>query len=117
MIAGFDDLRPPIPHRAEALRYLAYLAERVPAGMPEPELIAAEAGDAALAIITQLGRSPNDALAIATHGRSGIARVILGSVAEQVVRATGKPVLLYRPRLAHAMRTSRSMTRRPSMIS
>ena len=116
MIAGFDDLRPPIPHREEALRYLAYLAERVPAGMPDPELIAAEAGDAASAIITQLGRSPNDALAIATHGRSGFSRVIVGSVAEQVLRATGKPVLLYRPRLAHAMRTDPSITRQQSMI-
>jgi nucleotide-binding universal stress UspA family protein len=116
MIAGFNDLRPPIPHREEALRYLAYLAERVPAGMPEPELIAAEADNAASAIITQLGRLPHDALAMATHGRNGFSRVILGSVAEQVLRATGKPVLLYRPRLAHAIRTHPSITRQPSMI-
>jgi nucleotide-binding universal stress UspA family protein len=116
MIAGFDDLRPPIPHREEALRYLADLAQRVPAGMPEPELIAAEADNAASEIVTQLGRSPHDALAIATHGRNGFSRVILGSVAEQVLRATGKPVLLYRPRLAHAIRTHPSITRQPSMI-
>ena len=116
MIAGFDDLRPPIPHREEALRYLAYLAERVPAGMPEPQLIAADADNAALAIIAQLGRRPLDALAIATHGRNGFSRIILGSVAEQVLRATGKPVLLYRPRLTHAIQTGRSSTRRPSMI-
>jgi nucleotide-binding universal stress UspA family protein len=84
--------------------------------MPEPELIAAEADNAASEIITQLGRLPHDALAMATHGRNGFSRVILGSVAEQVLRATGKPVLLYRPRLAHAIRTHPSITRQPSMI-
>jgi nucleotide-binding universal stress UspA family protein len=101
MIAGFDDLRPPIPHREEALRYLGHLAERIPAAMPQPELIAVEADNAAPAIIAELGRSPHHALAIATHGRSGLSRMILGSVAEEVLRATGKPVLLYRPRLTN----------------
>jgi nucleotide-binding universal stress UspA family protein len=101
MISGFDDLRPPIPHREEALRYLAHVAERIPVAMPQPALIAVEADNAASAIIAELGRSPHHALAIATHGRSGLSRMILGSVAEEVLRATDKPVLLYRPRHAN----------------
>jgi nucleotide-binding universal stress UspA family protein len=38
-----------------------------------------------------------DLLVMASHGRSGVARLMLGSVAEQVLRATPVPVLLVRP--------------------
>lgn len=38
-----------------------------------------------------------DAVAMATHARTGVSRALLGSVAEEVVRSCGKPVLLYRP--------------------
>lgn len=112
MINGFSDLQRPIPHRAEAIEYLTHISERIRESAPAPELIAAEAGAAAGAIIEELNRPGYDALAIATHGRSGLSRVVLGSVAEQVVRATNKPVLLYRPRLvrlpdAHLAQTFR----------
>jgi len=99
MITGMSDLQRTIPHRMEALEYLNHVASRLPAGLPQPALVAAEAGDAASAIIDELRRGEYGALAIATHGRSGLSRLILGSVAEQVLRATRTPVLLYRPRL------------------
>ena len=38
-----------------------------------------------------------DLVAMATHGRSGLSRALLGSVAEQVVRRSATPVLLTRP--------------------
>jgi len=38
-----------------------------------------------------------DLIAIATHGRGGSARLLLGSVADKVVRGASMPVLLYRP--------------------
>ncbi|MCU0623130.1 MAG: universal stress protein [Gemmatimonadaceae bacterium] len=38
-----------------------------------------------------------DVIAMATHARRGVARALLGSVAEEVVRQCGKPVLLFRP--------------------
>ena len=38
-----------------------------------------------------------DLLVIGTHGRSGLAHVLLGSVAERIVRTTVKPVLTVRP--------------------
>jgi nucleotide-binding universal stress UspA family protein len=37
-----------------------------------------------------------DVIAMATHGR-GVSRLVLGSVADKVLRASGLPVLLYRP--------------------
>ena len=37
-----------------------------------------------------------DLIVIGTHGRSGISRLLLGSVAEAVVRGTSVPVLLVR---------------------
>ena len=36
-------------------------------------------------------------IALTTHGRSGVSRLLLGSVAEAVVRESGCPVLVVRP--------------------
>ena len=38
-----------------------------------------------------------DLIAMSTHGRSGLSRLVFGSVAEQVVREAGIPVLLVKP--------------------
>ena len=38
-----------------------------------------------------------DLIAMSTHGRSGLSRLISGSVAEQVIREAGRPVLVIRP--------------------
>jgi nucleotide-binding universal stress UspA family protein len=40
-----------------------------------------------------------DLIAMATQGRSGLKRVVLGSVAEQVLRRTPMPMLLVRAAL------------------
>jgi len=39
-----------------------------------------------------------DAIVMATHGRSGLAHLVIGSVAEKVVRHATVPVLTIRPR-------------------
>jgi nucleotide-binding universal stress UspA family protein len=39
-----------------------------------------------------------DLIAMATHGRGGVARLILGSVADKVIRGGSIPVLLHRTR-------------------
>ena len=36
-------------------------------------------------------------IALSTHGRSGLGRLLFGSVAQRVVREAGVPVLLIRP--------------------
>ena len=38
-----------------------------------------------------------DLIALTTHGRSGAVRVLLGSIADKIVRGATTPVLLYRP--------------------
>lgn len=37
------------------------------------------------------------AIAIATHGRGGFKRLVLGSVADEVIRHANQPILVYRP--------------------
>ncbi len=43
-----------------------------------------------------------DLIAMSTHGRSGSARWLMGSVADKIVRASPAPVLLFRPHLGMA---------------
>ena len=51
--------------------------------------------------LLDLARSQNaDLIAIATHGRSGVGRMILGGVTDKVVRGADLPVLVVRPREA-----------------
>ena len=39
-----------------------------------------------------------DVIVVGTHGRSGVSRLLMGSVAEHVVRSAPCPVLVVRPR-------------------
>ncbi len=41
-----------------------------------------------------------DLIAMSTHGRSGLQRILMGSVAEQVVSISPVPVMLFRPQMA-----------------
>ena len=38
-----------------------------------------------------------DLIVMSTHGRSGLARLVVGSVTEQVLRTTRVPILVIRP--------------------
>lgn len=59
----------------------------------EPMILA---GDAAEAIVDYADKSDIGLIVMATHGRSGIRRWALGSVADKVLRATKRPVVLIR---------------------
>lgn len=48
-------------------------------------------------IIKFLKDNPIDLIIIGTHGRTGIGRVLFGSVAEKVVKSSKAPVLTVRP--------------------
>ena len=48
-------------------------------------------------------------IALATHGRGGLARVALGSVADKLIRAAETPVLVVRPRAQHRGTSSSSL--------
>ncbi len=56
-------------------------------------------GDAALEIVKTANDLQADLVVMATHGRSGLPRLLLGSVAERVLRESSHPVMIIRPRL------------------
>jgi nucleotide-binding universal stress UspA family protein len=54
-------------------------------------------GRPAAAILAEAEAQPCDLIALATHGRRGLSRLFLGSVADKVVRGASASVLLCRP--------------------
>jgi nucleotide-binding universal stress UspA family protein len=54
-------------------------------------------GPAAPAIIEAARVHHADLIVMSTHGRSGLGRLVFGSVAESVLRGTTAPILLLRP--------------------
>ncbi len=56
-------------------------------------------GDPAEEIVAEAREAGADLIAMATHGRTGLARLLLGSVAEAVLRRSEVPLLLVRPGL------------------
>lgn len=71
--------------RAAGIRVETRLIEIDTLGRRIPEMIAADAE-----------AWPADLIVICTHGRRGLSRLFLGSVAEGIVRVATKPVLLIR---------------------
>jgi nucleotide-binding universal stress UspA family protein len=61
-------------------------------------------GDPAEGILKVALEKNIDLIAMSTHGRGGMARLLLGSVAARVVRETQLPVLLTRPDVLHSSR-------------
>jgi nucleotide-binding universal stress UspA family protein len=53
-------------------------------------------GNEAQLILEHGDRKDIDLIAMSTHGRSGVSRWLLGSVAEKVIRHATKPILLVR---------------------
>lgn len=53
-------------------------------------------GDASAQIIDYAADTPDNLVAMCTHGRSGLGRFVLGSVTDRVVRHSGDPVLVIR---------------------
>ena len=56
-----------------------------------------ENGRAAEVIVDSASRDPSTLITMATHGRSGAQRWLLGSVAQKVLQASINPLLLIRP--------------------
>ena len=80
----------------ESMTYLAELTDRLihqGAASVEAQLLH---GPAANCIADLATATSNNLVAMTTHGRSGVGRLVLGSVAERVVRQSGDPVLLVR---------------------
>ena len=74
---AIEDARTQMPDRAPPLEF-------VPEGSPDAEIVKAAE------------QWPADLIVIGTHGRGGLGRVLLGSVAEAVMRHAPCPVLTVR---------------------
>ena len=55
-------------------------------------------GHPAESIVSYAEENGFDLVAIATHGRSGLRRLVFGSVADYVIRKSGLPILLIKPK-------------------
>jgi nucleotide-binding universal stress UspA family protein len=53
-------------------------------------------GPAAAAIVEAAAAQKADMIVMCTHGRTGLGRLVLGSVAESVLRGTTIPILIVR---------------------
>lgn len=78
--------------KAEHRRALEALLARVPEAQRGEAFL--PSGPPAAAIVAL--EEPYDALLVATHGRTGLSHVWLGSVAERIVRTSRKPVVVLR---------------------
>ncbi len=77
-----------------ARRQLEQLAQSIPPGVKHE--ITIEIGEPGYLIVTAEQRVGADLVVMATHGRRGLKRLVLGSVAERVVRESSVPVLMVR---------------------
>jgi universal stress protein A len=59
-------------------------------------------GEPAIEILQAATRLGIDFIVMATHGRRGVGRLVLGSVAERVVREAACPVLTVKPKAARS---------------
>ena len=82
--------------RDEAVVYLEKTASSLRAQGLEVKTIVAVEDQPAAAILEQ-AKGNIDLIALETHGRRGISRIFLGSVADKVVRGSQLPVLIHHP--------------------
>ena len=92
-------------HVEEARSYLAERARWLEDLGLEAETKVVESERIADTILAESARQGCAFVAMATHGRSGLSRFVLGSVAAQVVHGANAPVLLYRPTARRRHRT------------
>jgi len=87
----------PLPiSEAEALAMVNKIAREHLGGDVRYEVYTKIGGEPASVILETIGKLGVDSVVMATHGRKGIGRLILGSVAERVVRESPCPVLTVR---------------------
>ncbi len=73
------------------------MARRLEQRSPRIATHVASGANVAVEIVHDADASGADLIALSTHGRGGIPRLLLGSVADKVIRSAKQPVLVYRP--------------------
>ncbi len=94
------DVDPSLPLE-QAREYLESTAMQAQAGWDGRILGHVSAGGPAHEILQMASRLSADLVLVGCHGRKGIPRLVLGSVAELVVRRASCPVLVVRPKDYH----------------
>jgi nucleotide-binding universal stress UspA family protein len=90
-------LEPPIEHlRAEAQGYLNRVAERLQGQGFKVQTHVVAGKYPPSAILDAVHSLAVDLIALETHGRRGLRRLLVGSVADKVIRGASTPVLVHR---------------------
>ena len=95
-LPGVDPTEAQVKVVEEAEEYLTDVAKRLAASGLANVRTSVWYGPAAYAIVEGARLHKADLIVVTTHGRSGLRRLILGSVAESVLRGTTTPILLLR---------------------
>lgn len=91
--------------------YLSMVSERVRRRVgPEHVTMSVTISRVADAIVQEAERVPETLIALSSHGRSGLTRMMLGSVADKVLHGTKAPVFLYAPREDVPVRQAEELT-------
>jgi nucleotide-binding universal stress UspA family protein len=83
--------------RLKAEEYLDEIAQRLRGRLLRIRTKVVGEAQPALAVIETAQKVPANLIAMQTHGRRGLSRLVLGSVADKVLRGAGVPLLLQRP--------------------
>ncbi len=81
----------------EAKAYLERIAEPLSKQGISVECVAIERSPVGNAIVSYARDNSIDLISIATHGHSGLGRVVFGSIADHVLKKSGLPILLIKP--------------------
>lgn len=87
--------------RREAEKHLKAAAQELLDAGVNARYTIRHGSDSAAEIVDYAEVNDVDLIAMSTHGRSGISRWVLGSVASKVLRGTSKPILVIRAPGAH----------------
>ena len=93
---GYPLEPPPVVSDEPSKAELEKIARKRIPGKVRHEVVV-KIGQPAEAIIKAADELNPDLIVMATHGRRGVVRFFLGSVAERVVRESTRPVLIVRP--------------------
>ena len=93
---GIDPIEAQVKVVREAEEYLAEIEHRLSSSGLKEVRSSVWYGPAAYAIVEAAKLYNADLIVMTTHGRGGLGRLIMGSVAESVLRGTTTPVLLIR---------------------
>lgn len=88
----------PATVEADALEYLHEIAQRLDETHTDTVVRTISPTRFADTILTEAKQRRANLIAMATHGRGGLRRALLGSVADKVLRGSTLPLLLVRPR-------------------